>query len=86
MNKIILCFAEDRTTTATAKKVRSFVVFVASNCGVNRNTFNRYFNIIQEKILKEGLKEIETFELDESYFEAKCVRGKLKKGESGFEE
>ena len=85
MNKLILCFVEDITASAIAKKVRSFVVFVASNCGVNRNTFNRYFNIIREKILKEGLKEIETFELDESYFEAKCVRGKLKKGESDFE-
>ena len=48
--------------------------------GVNRNTVNRYFNIIREKIFKESLKETEkeigTFELDESYFGAKRVRGK----------
>ena len=44
--------------------------------GVNRNTVNRYFNIIREKIFKESLKEIGTFELDESYFGAKRVRGK----------
>ena len=33
INKIILCFVEDITAAATAKKVRSFVVLVASNCG-----------------------------------------------------
>ena len=47
---------------------------------VNSNTINRYFNIIWEKIFKESLKETEkeigTFELDESYFGAKIVRGK----------
>ena len=46
----------------------------------NRNTVNRYFNIIREKIFKESLKETEkeigTFELNESYFGAKRVRGK----------
>ena len=68
---------EDITASATAKKVRSFVVLLASHCGVNRNTVNRYFNIIWEKIFKESLKETEkeigTFELDESYFGAKRV-------------
>ena len=39
---------EDITATATAKIV-----------GVNRNTVNRYFNIIREKIFKESLKETE---------------------------
>ena len=57
-NKIILCFVEDITASATAKIV-----------GVNRNTVNRYFNIIREKIFKERLKETEkeigTFELFE---------------------
>ena len=48
INKIILCFVEDITATATAKIV-----------GVNRNTVNRYFNIIREKIFKESLKETE---------------------------
>ena len=68
INKIILCFAEETTATATAKKVGSFAVLGASNCGINRNAINRYFNIIREKIFKERLKEIGTFELDESYF------------------
>ena len=48
--------------------------------GVNRNTVNRYFNIIREKIFKESLKETEkeigTFELEESYFGAKRVEVK----------
>ena len=74
-NKIILCF-ESPTATATAKIV-----------GVNRNTVNRYFNIIREKIFKESLKETEkeigTFELDESYFGAKRVRGKRGRGAAG---
>ena len=48
INKIILCSVEDITATATAKIV-----------GVNRNTVNRYFNIIREKIFKESLKETE---------------------------
>ena len=55
--------------------------------GVNRNTINRYFNIIREKIFKESLKETEkeigTFELDESYFGAKRVRGKRGRGAAG---
>ena len=76
INKIILCFVEDITATATAKIV-----------GVNRNTVNRYFNIIREKIFKESLKETEKeigiFELDESYFGAKRVRGKRGRGAAG---
>ena len=76
INKIILCFVEDITATATAKIV-----------GVNRNTVNRYFNIIREKIFKESLKETEkeigTFELDEAYFDAKRVRGKRGRGAAG---
>ena len=67
---------EDITATATAKIV-----------GVNRNTVNRYFNIIREKIFKESLKETEkeigTFELDESYFGAKIVRGKRGRSAAG---
>ena len=47
INKIILCFVEDITATATAKIL-----------GVNRSTVNRYFNIILEKIFKESLKKL----------------------------
>ena len=68
INKIILCFVEDITATATAKIV-----------GVNKNTVNRYFNIIRKKIFQESIKEtrkeVGDFELDESYFGAKRVRG-----------
>ena len=56
------------------------------NCrrnGQNRNTVNRYFNIIREKIFKKSLKEIGTFELDESYFGTKRVRGKRGRGAAG---
>ena len=83
INKIILCFVEDITATATAKIV-----------GVNRSTVNRYFNIIREKIFKESLKETEkeigTFELDEfileqKEFEVKGEGGQLAKHQSlGF--
>ena len=55
--------------------------------GVNRNTINRYFNLIRQKIFEESLKETEkevgTFELDESYFGAKRVRGKRGRGAAG---
>ena len=47
INKIILCFVEDITATATAKIV-----------GVNRNTVNRYFNIIREKYSKKVSKKL----------------------------
>ena len=76
INKIISCFVEDITATATAKIV-----------GVNRNTVNRYFNLIRQKIFEESLKEIKKevgdFELDESYFGAKRVRGKRGRGAAG---
>ena len=55
--------------------------------GVNRNTVNRYFNLIRQKIFEESLKEIKRevgdFELDESYFGAKRVRGKRGRGAAG---
>ncbi len=70
------CFSEDITATS------------ASNIlGINRNTINSYYNSFREKILEESLKEIEkesgTFELDESYFGAKRVRGKMGRGAAG---
>ena len=50
--------------------------------GVNRNTVNRYFyNTIKIFKEKETEKEIGTFELDESYFGAKRVRGKRGRGQ-----
>lgn len=76
IKKIMVCFSEDITATS------------ASNIlGINRNTINSYYNSFREKILEESLKEREkesgTFELDESYFGAKRVRGKRGRGAAG---
>ena len=69
-------FSEDITATS------------ASNIlGINRNTINSYYNSFREKILEESLKERAKesgiFELDESYFGAKRVRGKRGRGAAG---
>ncbi|MDR1959838.1 MAG: IS1595 family transposase, partial [Planctomycetaceae bacterium] len=73
---ILLGFYEDLTATATA-----------SISGVNRNTVNSYFLEIRERIFQQSLKEspLETgeFELDESYFGAKRIRGKRGRGAAG---
>ena len=54
---------------------------------INRNTTNAYYNEIREKILqyslKEQAKELGEFELDESYFGARRVRGKRGRGAAG---
>jgi transposase len=75
-NKIFACFCEDITATATARLA-----------GVNRNTVNYYFNKIRKILLLESLQEggVQTgeFELDESYFGAKRVRGKRGRGAAG---
>jgi transposase-like protein len=76
INKILLCFCEDITASAAAKLVK-----------VNRKTVNNYYNDLREKILKESLKETPLdageFEVDESYFGAKRVRGKRGRGAAG---
>lgn len=46
MNRIFFCFAEDLTAAVTAKIA-----------GVNRNTVNRYFRLIREKIVKYSIAE-----------------------------
>jgi transposase len=75
-NKIFACFCQDITATAAAKLA-----------GVNRNTVNYYYNRIRKILLLESLKDggVETgeFELDESYFGAKRVRGKRGRGAAG---
>ena len=52
----------------------------AAIVGVNRNTINSYFRLIREAIFYQSLKKYSLeegeFELDESYFGAKRVRGK----------
>ena len=76
IRKIILCFAEDITASSASKILH-----------INRNTINAYYNEIREKILqhylKEQGKELGEFELDESYFEARRVRGKRGRGAAG---
>ena len=73
---IILCFSEDITASSASKILR-----------INRNTINAYYNEIREKILqhslKEQAKELGEFELDESYFGARRVRGKRGRGAAG---
>jgi len=77
--KIMRCFAEDMTATQTS----------TLTC-INRNTVNRYFLIFRESILKYSPsdsdsqnKDFGEFELDESYFGARRVRGRRGRGAAG---
>jgi len=76
IKKIIECFTRDLTATTTSQLL-----------GLNRNTINSYFNEIREKILQaslaEYLQEFGEFELDESYFGARRIRGKRGRGAAG---
>jgi len=76
IKKIISCFSEDIPASKTA-----------SLLGVNRNTINRYFNLFREAIFHASISDISKssgeFELDESYFGAKRVRGKRGRGAAG---
>ena len=72
-NRIFLCFKNDLTATQAA-----------DICGVNRNTANRYHGLLRRAILSESIREarreIGEYELDESYFGARRVRGKRGRG------
>jgi transposase-like protein len=77
IKKIIECFCLDITSTKTSELLY-----------INRNTINRYFNLIREAILKDGFsdkieKDKGGFELDESYFGARRIRGKRGRGAAG---
>ena len=54
---------------------------------LNRKTVNAYYNefrrLILEHSLREQEKELGEFELDESYFGARRVRGKRGRGAAG---
>ena len=69
LKKIMRCFCDDLTASTTAKIL-----------SINRNTINAYFTEFRVKILensiKEHNKEFGIFELDESYFGARRIRGK----------
>ena len=64
--------------------------FTATNTSklskINRNTINKIYKMLREKMFEYSEKEassIGVFELDESYFGAKRVRGKRGRGASG---
>ena len=54
---------------------------------MNRNTANRYYGLLHRAILsksiREARREIGEYELDESYFGARRVRGKRGRGAAG---
>ena len=76
IKKIIECFSEDITASSAAKILK-----------LNRKTVNSYYNefrrLILEHSLSEQEKELGEFELDESYFGARRVRGKRGRGAAG---
>ena len=76
VKKIISYFCEDIDASKTSRLL-----------DINRNTINRYFNLFREAIFKDSLSEevemLGEFELDESYFGAKRVRGKRGRGAAG---
>jgi transposase len=77
IKKILNLFCEDLTAGKAAN-----LLFL------NRKTVDRYYNLFREKIMAYSLLEIRKiakgeFELDESYFGAKRVRGKRGRGAAG---
>ena len=71
-----MCFKNDLTATQAA-----------DFSGVNRNTVNRYYNLLRRAILSESIleakREVGEYELDESDFGARRVRGKRGRGAAG---
>lgn len=68
LRRILELFVSDFTATQTSELV-----------GISRNTVNRYYLIFRELIVHSSIeesKEYWEFEVDESYFGAKRVRGK----------
>ena len=76
VKKIISCFCADIDATKTGQIL-----------AINRNTINRYFNIFRlltfGSLEPKNIKMSGVFELDESYFGAKRVRGKRGRGAAG---
>jgi len=73
--EILRCFALDITATNTAKLT-----------GISRPTINKIFLLLRHKIASNYTIQDKTFgefELDESYFGAKRVRGKRGRGAAG---
>lgn len=76
IRKIIEAFSNDLNATVVGNILR-----------LNRNTVNRYYALFREAIFHETLaimhKELGVFEVDESYFGARRVRGKRGRGAAG---
>lgn len=72
--KILHYFAEDETAAKTAKYT-----------GVSRNSINKLFQKIRVRIAEISIygREYGEFEVDESYFGARRVRGKRGRGAAG---
>ena len=73
--EILMYFSEDETASKTAKYSK-----------VNRNTINRIFHLMRQRIVEISLAstpELGEFEVDESYFGARRVRGKRGRGAAG---
>jgi len=73
--EILQCFSEDCTASTTAQLT-----------GISRPTINRFFTILRQRIAEVSIasaKEHGEFEVDESYFGAKRVRGKRGRGAAG---
>ena len=76
IRKILDVFLKDLTASVSADLLK-----------LNRNTINRYYNLFRSAIFKHSLcileKELGTFEVDESYFGARRIRGKRGRGAAG---
>jgi transposase-like protein len=76
VGRVIFCFCLDLTATDTAKLLKT-----------NRNTINSYFAEMRKLIVAYCLRnenfDSGEFELDESYFGARRVRGKRGRGAAG---
>lgn len=76
IRKILGLFSKDINASISAQILR-----------INRNTINRYYNFFREAIFRESLifleKELGIFEIDESYFGARRVRGIRGRGAAG---
>jgi len=73
--EILREFCLDSSASNTAKRTK-----------ISRNTVNRIFNLIRKRIVKMSISktpEKGEFEIDESYFGAKRIRGKRGRGAAG---
>ena len=74
--RVLKCFCEDISATSTANL-----------SSINRNTVQRIFTLLRDRIVDMAIEESKPFvgdiEVDESYFGPRRVRGKRGRGASG---